>query len=163
MKLNLREDKKAKSKSFFFKGKNKVFDRKLFKFMINYFYRNKKDLRICMHDSPLSKFHNMIVLHQKKKFYKPHKHIKKSEIYTIIFGKLKVILFDDDGKKKFTILLKKNEIFHIPNNTFHTTIPVSNFVIFSESKLGPFLKKNDSIFPKWLKKYEVQYKKKNIY
>ena len=28
------------------------------------------------------------------------------------------------------------------------------FVIYHESKIGPFLKKNDSIFPKWNNKFK---------
>ena len=31
-------------------------------------------------------------------------------------------------------------------------VPISKYVIYHESKIGPFLKKNDSIFPKWIKK-----------
>ena len=53
-------------------------------------------------------------------------------------------------------------MFCVPKNTYHAMIPATRFVIFSESKTGPFLKKKDSIFPKWLKKYEIKYKKKNL-
>jgi len=32
--------------------------------------------------------------------------------------------------------------------------PLTQFVIYHESKIGPFLKKNDSIFPKWIKNFK---------
>ena len=31
-------------------------------------------------------------------------------------------------------------------------LPISNYVIYHEGKTGPFIKKNDSIYPKWNKK-----------
>ena len=31
-------------------------------------------------------------------------------------------------------------------------LPITKYVIYHESKTGPFLKKNDSIYPKWGKK-----------
>ena len=46
----------------------------------------------------------------------------------------------------------KGEIYRTPINVYHTMFPISKFVIYHESKIGPFLKKNDSIFPEWIKK-----------
>ena len=42
-----------------------------------------------------------------------------------------------------------NMIYRVDENTFHTAHIVSTFVIFHESKPGPFLHENDSIFPNW--------------
>ena len=38
----LKEDKKAKSKSFFFTQESKIFDEKYVKFLINFFNKTKK-------------------------------------------------------------------------------------------------------------------------
>ena len=94
----------------------------------------------------------MIILQQKKKFYTPHKHLKKGETYHIIKGSMACVLLSDNGKITKVCKLKKNDIFRTPLNIFHTMLPISNYVIYHESKTGPFLKKNDSIFPKWSKK-----------
>ena len=48
----------------------------------------------------------------------------------------------------------KDDIFRTPLNTYHTMVPLTKFVIYHESKIGPFLKKNDSIFPKWNNKFK---------
>ena len=40
-------------------------------------------------------------------------------------------------------------------------LPLTTFVIYHESKTGPFLKKNDSIFSKWSK--ELTSQKRYIY
>ena len=59
------------------------------------------------------------------------------------------VLFSDKGKIEKICKIKKNNIFRTPINVFHTMLPISNYVIYHESKTGPFLKKNDSIYSKW--------------
>ncbi len=147
----LKEDKKAKSKSFFFTKESEVFNLKYVKFLEKYYYKEKKDVRICLHTSKKSKHHDMIILQQKRNFYLPHKHLKKGETYHIIKGSMACILFKNNGEIKKICKLKKNDIFRTPLNIFHTMTPVTKYVIYHESKTGPFLKKNDSIFPIWIK------------
>ena len=150
----LREDKKAKSKSFFFKKENGVFfDYKIKKFMIEKYKSIKKDLRICLHQKSSDNHHDMIILQQKKNYYKPHKHLRKGETYHMIQGSMTCVLFNDKGKISKAINLKKNQIFRVPKNTFHTMIPRSTYTIYHESKPGPFVKNLDSIIPRWIKKY----------
>ena len=150
---NLKEDKKAKTKSYFLNNQYVIFNKNLLDFMIDYFKREKKDLRICLHKNIDAKHHDMIILQQKKNFYKPHKHKRKGETYHIINGKMCCVMFNNYGKIKSICLLKRNEIFRTPLNVYHTMLPVSEFVIYHESKLGPLLKKNDSVFPKWINKF----------
>jgi len=167
MKKNLIEDKKAKTKSFFFKNEGEVFNKKYLNFLEKYYQKEKKDIRLCLHTSTKSKHHDMIILQQRKNFYSPHKHLKKGETYHIIKGGMVCVLFNEKGVVKKICKLKKNDIFRTPTNVFHTMLPVSKFVIYHESKAGPFLKKNDSIFSKWSKqltnnKSDINRLKKNI-
>ena len=111
-------------------------------------------MRICLHKILIDKHHDMVILQQKKNFYLPHKHLKKGETYHIIKGSMASILFNNNGKIKKIYKLKKDDIFRTPLNTYHTMIPLTKFVIYHESKIGPFLKKNDSIFPKWNNKFD---------
>ena len=99
-----------------------------------------------------AKHHDMIILQQKLKFYTPHKHLRKGETYHIIKGSMACVLFSNKGSIKKICHLKRNDIFRTPINIFHTMLPVSKFVIYHESKTGPFLKKNDSILYEWCKK-----------
>ena len=147
----LKEDIKAKSRSFFFTKEGEVFNFNHVKFLEKNYQKNKEDIRICLHISKQSKHHDMIILQQKKNFYLPHKHLKKGETYHIIKGSMICILFTDNGDIKKICKLKKNDIFRTPINIFHTMAPISKYVIYHESKTGPFLSKNDSIFPKWIK------------
>tara|TARA_A100001011_G_scaffold295407_1_gene307707 strand:- start:210 stop:731 length:522 start_codon:yes stop_codon:yes gene_type:complete len=152
MKNNLKQDKKAKSISFFFKKEAEVFNKKHILFLEKYYKKNNKDIRICLHTTQKDKHHDMIILQQKKNFYPPHKHLKKGETYHIIKGSMVCILFSNSGKILRTYKLKKNDIFRTPVNKFHTMFPLTKFVIYHESKTGPFLKKKDSIFSEWSKK-----------
>ncbi len=149
---NLKEDKNAKTPSFFFKKENEKFNTKYIKFLENFYKKNYKDVRVCLHSKKKSKHHDMIILQQKKNFYSPHKHLKKGETYHIIKGSMACVLFNNNGSIKKICHLKKNDIFRTPINVFHTMLPSSKFVIYHESKIGPFYKKNDSVFSNWSKK-----------
>ena len=113
----------------------------MIKFLEKIYIKTKKDLRICLHENSLDKHHDMIILQQKKNFYLPHKHLKKGETYHIIKGSMASILFNNNGKIKKIIKLVKDDIFRTPLNTYHTMLPLTKFVIYHESKIGPFLKK----------------------
>ena len=150
----LKEDKKAKSKSYFFTKESEKFDDNYIKFLINTFNKNKKDIRICLHTSKKSNHHDMVILQKKNNFYPPHKHLRKGETYHIIKGSMICVLFNDKGKISKICKLKKNDIFRTPLNVYHTMSPLTKYVIYHESKTGPFLRKGDSIFPVWIKSKE---------
>ena len=152
MKKYLIEDKKAKTKSFFFKKEGQIFNKKYINFLEKYYKKEKKDIRICLHTNTQLKHHDMIILQQSKNFYTPHKHLLKSETYHIIKGTMVCVLFNEKGIIKKFCKLKKSDIFRTPKNVFHTIMPVSKFVIYHESKNGPFVSKTDSIYSKWSNK-----------
>ena len=89
----------------------------------------------------------MILLNSKsKQSSKIHKHKFKDEVYQIIDGKLKIVVFKKKLKTKKIILQKgKNLIARIDKNIDHTTIPMTKIVIYHEIRQGPF-SGNDSIF-----------------
>ncbi len=152
MKNLIKQDYKAKTTSFFLLKEGEKIDQKYISFLKKSYGKNKKDIRLCLHKNPKAKHHDMIILQQRKNFYTPHKHLKKGETYHIIQGSMACVLLNNSGKITKVCRLKKNEIFRTPLNIFHTMLPITKYVIYHESKTGPFLKKNDSIYPKWGKK-----------
>ena len=108
----------------------------------------RKDLRICLHNDRESKLHNMINLTYKNNNNIPHKHKYKSESYHIIEGRLLITIYDNSGKTTDMLLLdsKNNFLFRIGKDIFHTAVSDTNYVIFHESRSGPFTEKSDSIF-----------------
>ena len=149
----LKEDKKANSKSFFFKTKYFSVNNQIFNFLENYYKKNFKTVRVCLHTKLSEDIQSMIILMGKNSFYLPHKHLLKKELYQVIKGTMAIILFSNNGQIKKIIKLLKNNIFSTPLNVYHTIIPLSKFVIFHEIRRGPYIKKKDSLLPKWVGKY----------
>lgn len=91
----------------------------------------------------------MVLLQSKKNYYPPHKHLDCGDTYHVIEGKLLVCFFSEKGVLNEKKVIKKNEIFKTPCKIYHSTKPLTNIVIFHESRAGKFIRSKSSIFPKW--------------
>lgn len=162
-KLNLVEDKKAKSKTFFFNKKinNFKFEKKHIQFLKKYSMINDQDVRICLHKGIDSVDQNMVLIQNKKNFYPPHKHLTCGDTYHVLEGKLLVCFFSNKGKLIKKNILSKNEIFKTPPMIYHSTKPITKTVIFHESRAGKFVRSKSSLFPNWCPKSDVEIKKFN--
>jgi len=109
------------------------------------------NVRICLHDGPDAAFHEMINLEHRGKYYRPHQHISKGESYHVIEGSMGAFIFDESGEVLDANLLtpEKNFLYRVGVGSFHAVMPVSDLLIYHESKPGPFLRQGDSIFPDW--------------
>lgn len=107
----------------------------------------KKNIRICLHNDRENNLHNMINLIYKKEENIPHKHLDKSESYHIIEGQMIISLFNDKGTITDECLLDKNDtfLFRVGKDTFHTTVSATEYVIFHETRSGPFPQDGDSV------------------
>lgn len=106
--------------------------------------------RICLHQSTDDPVHEMIIIHSMAGNHRIHKHFKTSESYQILEGKLEVKTFDDDFHEISSVKLSKEDsnsslLARIPSGQWHVTLPVSDKVIFKETRPGPFDPK-DTIF-----------------
>lgn len=110
-----------------------------------------KNLRLCLHESPDSEFHEMVILERRSNYYRPHKHLAKGESYHIIEGTQGVVIFDQDGTVIDRCILEPrgNTIYRVGANMFHAVMPLSDLIIYHEAKPGPFIPEKDSVFPKW--------------
>ena len=166
--MKLIEDKKSKSKSFYLKDSYKKLSNEACSFLINFSKNNNTcDVRLCIHESPKSEQHNMLLIQTKKNYYVPHKHLKTGDTILVLRGTLACFLFDAQGRVTYKCVLRKNEIFKTPTNVFHTFLPLTSQVLMYETKKGPFVRSsNHTIFPKWCpskddsKKVIDDYKKK---
>jgi len=109
-----------------------------------------KRARICLHESLDNKVHEMVIVARKDAILNPHKHpSKKPESYHVIEGKLKVLIFNDDGSIKDKFFLSSNshpKMYRIKGDIWHQPIPVSEWVVYHEVATGPFLKSDDVIY-----------------
>jgi len=110
-----------------------------------------KNVRLCLHERPESTFHNMIILEHRGKYYRPHKHRRKHEIFHIIEGSMAIFLFGKDGSLAEIVRLGRNAdlVLRISKGTYHCIMPLSDIVVYHESNPGPYLAKDNSIFPAW--------------
>lgn len=111
----------------------------------------KKRYRLCLHESPESSLHEMLICRTKGEYIRPDKHKGISESHTIIEGKEAIILFSDNGEIMDIFILDRNEgyiTYRINSEIYHMTIPLTDYAIDYEVKPGPFLPECN-IFPSW--------------
>ena len=158
-KLNLKQDKKAKTRSFYLKNPYIKVGKNFINFLKNYSKKNNDcDVRICVHENPNSIHHDMLLYQKKGNFYAPHKHTHCGDTYHVIEGRLACFLFDNSGKILYSCIVKKNEIFKTPKKVYHVTSPITD-VIYHESKTGKFNPNTNSIFPRWAPKNKKEIEK----
>lgn len=110
-------------------------------------------VRFNLHDDPADTLHEMIIIQRKDCDCRPHKHVNKDESYQIIEGTLEVRVYDDSGKITSTVELSRSRedsvfMFRVKRDQWHCAMPKTDFVIFKESRPGPF-EGSDSIEPDW--------------
>lgn len=113
--------------------------------------QENRNVRLCLHFGPEADFHDMIIVEHKGRYYRPHKHPEHGETWHILEGRLGVLGFDDAGKIIDATILErsKNVIYRVGLDCYHAVFPLTDVVIYHESKPGPFLGDGDAVFPEW--------------
>ena len=124
------------------------------KFLIHQAKKTKrKRFRLCLHNDNNHTVHEMLIVHSKNAYVRPHKHKKKSESLYLIKGNVDYITFDEKGFITNFFQLNpfgkgQNSFISIRSEIFHTIIINSEWLVFLEVTNGPFFK-NDTIFAEW--------------
>ena len=107
--------------------------------------------RICLHQAPTADFHEMLIVEHRVGYYRPHRHQQKSESCHIIEGRAVMCVFDDAGKLVQACQLgpRHHLVCRVEADRWHTVIPLTPYVVYVESKPGPFLGPADSLYPAW--------------
>ena len=116
----------------------------------------RQRIRLCAHQHPKHKLHEMFIVHTKDCYVRPHKHLSKIESISILEGEADVILFNDNGKIEKIIemsapILGKKFFHRMEKPIYHTLLIHSDFLVFHEITEGPFITNSD-IFPEWAPK-----------
>ena len=140
---NFKEVKNKKNIVFFPKKKKNYLNlnNKIISELKKEAIKRRKNLFLCLHNSPKEKFHNMIIFLWKGTYYQPNKHKKKEEIIQIIEGKKIVSIYDIKSKKKIKNIemnRSNNLILRINRNNIHSVRVPSKYVLYHEIKPGPF-------------------------
>jgi len=113
----------------------------------------RKRLRLCTHKNVDDRQHEMLIVHKKGTYVRPHKHTNKPESLHVIEGDAYLIFFTPKGKIKGKLRVsdyRKGNIFYcrIPSGVYHNLIIVSDWIVFHETTTGPF-KKADTVPAPW--------------
>lgn len=119
----------------------------------------RQRVRFCAHKDPGNLLHEMLIVHTKECYVRPHFHIDKPESLHVVEGQADLIIFDKSGK--ITNVLNLSNVFNkgffyyrIKENTIHMLIIKSDYFIFHESTKGPFKRENTK-FPSWAPKGDL--------
>lgn len=113
----------------------------------------RKRIRLCAHASSEERLHEMLIVHERSAYIRPHKHPGKTESTHIIEGLVDVVIFDDDGRIERVIRMGDYAsggifFYRMAKPVFHTLIIRSDILVFHETTSGPF-ERRDTVFASW--------------
>ena len=113
----------------------------------------RRRARLCVHDRSDRLFQQMVIVHPKGAYVRPHLHKSREETLHVLEGLARLFRFDHQGKVIDSKLMGTYEsrlpfLAMIPRGAFHCIQIQSPDLIFVESTLGPF-KKDDLLEAPW--------------
>lgn len=109
--------------------------------------------RLCTHPDPSSGLHEMLIVHHRDAYVRPHKHLGKPESFHVIEGTARVIIFENDGRIRDVLEMApygrgKLCYYRMPDEVFHSILITSEWLVFHETTAGPF-DPSRTAFPDW--------------
>jgi len=116
-------------------------------------HTTRQRIRLCAHKSTEDRLHEMLIVHARGTYVRPHKHLHKSESFHVIEGEVDVIVFDDSGELMEVLQMGAYRsglpfYYRIDEALFHTLLIKSEFLVFHETTNGPF-NRADTVFAEW--------------
>ncbi len=114
---------------------------------------DRKRIRLCSHKDVNDPLHEMLIIHAKGAYVRPHKHLNKSESLHVIEGSVDVVLLDEQGQMTEVISMGEYSsgrkfYYRMATACYHTLIIRSDFLVFHEITKGPF-QRSDTVFGPW--------------
>ena len=112
--------------------------------------------RICLHDDAQDSLHEMVIIHHRDAYVRPHAHTTRGESLLVLQGRATCVFFDEDGIVTQRIPLaapgdgdpSRPYIYRTGPGRFHSLLIESEWLIFHEVTAGPF-SRDDTLFPAW--------------
>ncbi len=113
----------------------------------------RKRARICMHGHVGHRLHEMIIVHHRGVYVRPHYHMDKTESFHILAGDADIVLFNEEGKVSAVIPVGAygtDQTFYcrLPEGCHHSMIVHSEIFVVHEITGGPF-RREQTFFPDW--------------
>ncbi len=110
----------------------------------------RQGIRLCLHEGPEARLHDMIVVQYVEQYPRPHKHLEIGESYHIVEGEMGIVVFDDGGEIVDACRMDTSgtAVYSVGAGTYHTNFPLTDVAVYHESRPGPF-KGGDSVLAPW--------------
>ena len=113
----------------------------------------RRRMRILAHHDVGDPLHEMLIVHQRDVYVRPHKHIGKSESLHVIEGEADVVFFTEGGSVREVVPIGtatsgRTFYYRLAASWYHTLLVRSEFLVFHEVTNGPF-KPEDTLFAPW--------------
>lgn len=99
--------------------------------------------RICLHEDTRAPVHEMLIVHHRSCYVRPHMHMSKAESLAVIEGEADLVLLNDAGSvlAVHRMTAPGSGIAHyyrLPSGAWHTLLIRSEWLVFQEVTSGPF-------------------------
>jgi cupin fold WbuC family metalloprotein len=94
-----------------------------------------------IHPSPADPVQRFFVVAHRESYFRPHRHLTKSELAIVLRGTFDVLTFDDEGKVTARYSVGEGTAtmgFETPQATWHTLLAAHDACAFLEIKEGPY-------------------------
>ena len=114
----------------------------------------RKTVRLCTHQSLGDAVQEMLILHMKEEYIRPHKHPQKTVSYHIIEGVVDMVIFDEEGAIWDIVPLGekgtpgRNFYYRLNEDRYYTPLVWSDFLLFHETINGPW-QPVDTVYAPW--------------
>lgn len=113
----------------------------------------RKRIRLCVHRDVKDGLHEMLIIHKKDIYVRPHKHLNRSESFHIVEGTADVVVFDDAGDVKEVIRMGdyrsgRKFFYRVSEPYYHSLLINTDYLVFHETTNGPFNRSN-TVFAPW--------------
>lgn len=114
---------------------------------------SRKRARICMHSDTEHSLHEMIIVHHRNVYVRPHYHNKKTESFHILAGEADIVIFSSLGQVVDVMSVGdygsgKTFYCRLPEGCYHSMIVYSETFVVHEITGGPFIR-TQTFFPEW--------------
>jgi cupin fold WbuC family metalloprotein len=105
-----------------------------------------------IHESPTDPVQRFFVVTNRNSYFRPHRHLAKSELAMVLRGRFDVLTFDERGTVTARYSVGESTLsmaYETPRATWHTLIADTDGAAFLEVKEGPYDPATASEFATW--------------
>ena len=112
--------------------------------------------RICMHHSTEDPMQDMIVVHRRGNYSRPHYHPRAAMSYTMIEGRMDVLIFDDTGAVTQRVRMRCHGdpdggtvSLHLCEGIVYTPVCLTQTAVFHETLSAPNPQGRETLYAAW--------------